>query len=205
MSSTRGRPAGPPRGAGDAGAGYAGGGGRGGRGGRGNGDRDGGDRGSLERRPPQGVTVAGYVVLCLLGALLGLIGTFQYSQGPAPLAAILFDLAILATCVLGSIGMRSALGGVLPAAGWFVVTLILSSGSAGGSVLVTDTSAGKWFLFGGAVCAAAGGVYAFAVWSKPSRDHRARRTSGPQGERAPDEDGSRQGSASGRTARRPGR
>ena len=155
--------------------------------------------------PPQGVTVAGYVALCLFGALLGLIGTFQYSQGPAPLAAILFDLAILATCVLGSIGMRSALGGVLPAAGWFVVTLILSSGSAGGSVLVTDTSAGKWFLFGGAVCAAAGGVYAFAVWSKPSRDHRARQASGHQGERAPYEDRSRQGSGSARTTRRPGR
>jgi hypothetical protein len=161
--------------------------------------------GSRPAGPPQGVTVAGYVALCLLGALLGLIGTFQYSQGPAPLAAILFDLAILAACVLGSIGMRSALGGVLPAAGWFVVTLILSSGSAGGSVLVTDTSAGKWFLFGGAVCAAAGGVYAFAVWSKPSRDHRARQTSGHQGERAPYEDGSRQGSGSARTTRRPGR
>jgi hypothetical protein len=151
------------------------------------------------------VKVAGYVALCLLGALLGLIGTFQYSQGPAPLAAILFDLAILVTCVLGSIGMRSALGGVLPAAGWFVVTLILSSGSAGGSVLVTDTTAGKWYLFGGAVCAAAGGVYAFAAWSKPSRDHRARQSSGPHGEPGPHEGRSRQGSGSARTPRRPGR
>jgi len=183
VSSTRGRPAGPPPGAGDAG----------------------GDHSRLERRPPHGVTIAGYVALCLLGALLGLIGTFQYSQGPAPLAAILFDLAILVTCVLGSTGMRSALGGVLPAAGWFVVTLILSSSSAGGSILVTDTTAGKWFLFGGAVCAAAGGVYAFAVWSKPSRDHRARQASGPRGERAPSKDRSRQGSGSARAARRPGR
>jgi len=183
VSSTRGRRAGPPPGTGDAGR----------------------DRSRQDRRAPQGVTVAGYVVLCLLGALLGLIGTFQYGQGPAPLAAILFDLAILATCVLGSTGMRSALGGVLPAAGWFVVTLILSSVSAGGSILVTDTTAGKWFLFGGAVCAAAGGVCAFAVWSKPSREHRARQASGSQGERAPHEDRSRQGSGSARTTRRPGR
>ena len=151
------------------------------------------------------MTAAGYVALCLLGAFLGLIGTFQYSQGPAPLAALLFDLAILATCVLGPIGMRSALGGVLPAAGWFVVTLILSSGSAGGSVLVTNTTAGEWFLFGGSVCAAAGGVYAFAVWSKASRDHRAGKSSGPHGERGRDEDRSRQGSSSARTPRRPGR
>jgi hypothetical protein len=151
------------------------------------------------------VTVAGYVALCLLGALLALIGTFQYSQGPAPLAAILFDLAILATCVLGSVGMRSALGGVLPAAGWFVVTLILTTSSAGGSILVTNTAAGEWFLFGGAVCAAAGGVYAFAAWSKPSRDRRAEQSSRPHGDRGPHEDRSRQGSGSVRSPRRPGR
>jgi drug/metabolite transporter (DMT)-like permease len=191
VNSTRGGPAGPPPGAG----------------GPGGGDRGNGDRSRPERQTPRGVTVAGYLALLLLGALLGLIGTFQYGQGPAPLAAILFDLAILVTCVLGSIGMRSALGGVLPAAGWFVVTLILSSSSAGGSVLVTDTTAGKWYLFGGAVCAAAGGVYAFAVWSKPSRDHRARQSSGPQGEPGPGphEGRSRQGSGSARTPRRPGR
>jgi hypothetical protein len=183
VDSTRGGPAGPPPGAGDRGAGAG---------------------GYLEPRTPRGVTVAGYLALCLLGALVGLIGTFHYSQGPAPLAAVLFDLAILATCVLGSVGMRSALGGVLPAAGWFVVTLILSSGSADGSVLITDTTAGKWFLFGGAVCAAAGGVYAFAAWSKPSRDHRAKQSARPHGDRGA-EDRSRQGSGSARSQRRPGR
>jgi len=140
-------------------------------------DRGAADHGAADHpgKSPQGVTAAAYVVLLLLGALIGLVGTFQYSRGPAPVAAIGFDVAILATCVLGSTGMRTALGGVLPALGWFVVTLVLSSaGTAGGSVLVTDTAAGKWFLFGGAVCAAAGAVYAFAVWSAPSRDRRAR-------------------------------
>jgi drug/metabolite transporter (DMT)-like permease len=201
VNRTRGGNAGPPPGAGSPGGGYASGQGPGG------GDRGNGDRSRPARQTPRGVTVAGYLALCLLGALLGLIGTFQYSQGPAPLAAILFDLAILVTCVLGSIGMRSALGGVLPAAGWFVVTMILSSSSAGGTVLVTDTTAGKWFLFGGAVCAAAGGVYAFAAWSKPSREHRARQSSGPGGEPGlgPHEDRPRQGSGSARTPRRPGR
>jgi len=184
VNSTRGGPAGSPPGAGGSG---------------------GGGRGSLKPRTPRGVVAGGYVALCLLGALIGLVGTFHYGQGPAPLAAVLFDLAILATCVLGSVGMRSALGGVLPAAGWFVVTLILSSGSADGSVLVTDTTAGKWFLFGGAVCAAAGGVYAFAAWSKPSRDHRARQSSRPDGDSGPYDERSRQGSGSARTSRRPGR
>jgi hypothetical protein len=113
------------------------------------------------------------LALFLLGLVQGVIGTFQYSRGPAPLAPILFDLAILATCILASWGMRTAFGGVLPAAGWFLATLLLSSVSAGGSILVTDTVAGKWFLFGGALCAAAGGVYAFARWSKTSQARRS--------------------------------
>jgi Family of unknown function (DUF6113) len=118
------------------------------------------------------VTVAAYVALLLVGGLLGLIGAFQFSRSPAPLIAILFDLAILVCCVLGSRGMRTAFGGVLPAAGWFVVTVLLTSTSAGGSVIVTATAAGMWFLYGGAVCAAAGAVYAFARWSRPRRDRR---------------------------------
>jgi uncharacterized protein DUF6113 len=120
-------------------------------------------------RAPLGLTVAAYAALLLLGAVLGLLGTFHYNHGPAPLASVLFDLAILAACILGSHGMRTASGGVLPAAGWFAVTLLLSSGSAGGSVLITATMAGEWFLFGGAIAAAAGAVYSFAVWSRPGR------------------------------------
>ena len=113
------------------------------------------------------VTAGAYVMLVLLGGLQALIGAFQFSRGPAPLVAVLFDAVILASCVLGSRGMRTALGGVFPAAAWFIVTLLLTSTSAGGSVIVTATAAGMWFLYGGAVCAAAGAVYAFARWSRP--------------------------------------
>jgi hypothetical protein len=118
------------------------------------------------------VTAAAYIALLLVGGLLGLIGAFQFSRGPAPLVAILFDLAILVCCVLGARGMRTALGGVLPAVGWFIVTVLLTSTSAGGSVIVTATSAGMWFLYGGAVSAAAGAVYAFARWSRSRRQRR---------------------------------
>ena len=129
-------------------------------------------------RPPSAgihpaVTAGGYVALFLLGMVQGLVGAFQYSRGPGVLVAVLFDAAILATCMLGSWGMRTALGGVLPAAGWFVVTLVLSASSAGGSVIVTNTAAGKWFLFGGSLSAAAGAVYAFTRWSRASRERRA--------------------------------
>jgi len=131
-------------------------------------------RGTPSRRPPPRgdsliITVTAYAALFALGMVEGLIGTFQYSRGPVPLAAILFDLGILATCVLASWGMRTALGGVLPAAGWLLVTLVLSSAPAGGSVIVTATTAGEWFLFGGAICAVAGAILAFALWGKPRR------------------------------------
>jgi hypothetical protein len=121
----------------------------------------------------RGVAVAAYVVLFVLGAIEALVGTFQYSRGPAPLAAICFAIVIFATCVLGSWGMRAALGGVLPAAGWFLVTVVLSSVSAHGSVLVTASLAGEWFLFGGAVSATAGAIYAFARWSRTGRQSRS--------------------------------
>ena len=120
-----------------------------------------------------------YVVLVLLGMLEGLIGTFHYGNGPGVLVAILFALAILATCVLGAYGMRTALGALMPAVGWYVVSLLLSTGTSGGSVLIADTSQGKWFLFGGALCAAAGAVYGYVQWSRPSRERRERLAGGP--------------------------
>jgi Family of unknown function (DUF6113) len=123
---------------------------------------------------PAGLATAAYVVLFLLGVVLGLLGTFQYSSGPGVLVPILFDVAILATCVLGAWGMSGAAGGVLPAVGWLLITILLSSAPAGGSVLVTNTSSGKWFLYGGAVCAAAGAVWAFAFWSGPGKARRSR-------------------------------
>jgi Family of unknown function (DUF6113) len=127
--------------------------------------------------PPGGksrpaVTAGGYIALCLLGMVQGLLGTFHYSQGPGVLVAVLFDAAILVTCLLGAWGMRRSAGGVLPAVGWLVATLVLSSNSAGGSVVVADTAAGKWFLFGGSLCAAAGAVLAVIGSSRVRRDYR---------------------------------
>lgn len=139
--------------------------------------RAGDNRSLAGGEPPPGdrraVTVGAYIALLLLGAVEALIGVFQYSRGAAGLVAIGFALAIGLTCILGGWGMRTAAGGVLPAVGWFVVALILGASGAGGSVLVTDTAAGKWFLFGGAVCAAAGAIVAFAKWSRPSHSHRS--------------------------------
>jgi len=123
---------------------------------------------SLPPPPPQRdsqafVTGGGYALLFLFGALQGLIGCFQYSRGvgPVPLAAIAAAGLILLTCVLGAAGMGSAAGAVVPALGWLIVSVILTLPTAGGSVIVSNTAAGAWYLYGGSVCAAAGVVIAF--------------------------------------------
>ncbi|HEV3381395.1 MAG TPA: DUF6113 family protein [Trebonia sp.] len=97
-----------------------------------------------------------YVVLFVFGALQGLIGSFQYSQGPVPLVAIILDVAIFATCVLGGWAMRSLSGALCPAVGWLLASFVMSMGNSQGSVIITATSAGEWYLYGGALASAAG-------------------------------------------------
>jgi len=112
------------------------------------------------------LTAVTYVVLVLFGMAQALLGTFFYGSGPAPLAAIGFDAAIFATCLLGSWGTGRASGAFAPAAGWYVVAFILASGTKGGSVLITASVAGETFLFGGAAAAMIGLIVAFTVWSR---------------------------------------
>jgi hypothetical protein len=115
------------------------------------------------------IVVGGYVMLLLLGVAQGLVGSFQYSRalGSFPAAALAFDVLILVTCVLGARGMRSPLGGLMPAVGWFVTTYVLAMSTSGGSVVITNT-AGEWFLFGGSACAGVGVLVAFA-WPSAAR------------------------------------
>jgi Family of unknown function (DUF6113) len=107
--------------------------------------------------------VAAYVALFCLGAMEGLIGCFQFghSVGGLPVAALGFCALILVTIVAGAAGMGSALGGILPAIGWLAASFLLTQPTSAGSVIVTNTSAGRWYLYGGAVCAAAGVVTSF--------------------------------------------
>jgi hypothetical protein len=143
----------------------------------------------FQRSPDDGsgadlaVTTVAYLTLVLLGAAQALVGAFFYSSGPAPLAAVGFDLAIAASCLLGGWGMRRPAGALAPAAAWFLTAFALASGTHDGSVLITATTAGTWFLFGGAISAVAGLVVAFVVWSRP--DRRAPRTAARRASRAP--------------------
>jgi hypothetical protein len=118
-----------------------------------------------------------YVVLFLLGTVQGVIGSFQYSRSPVPLVAIAFAIAIFATCILCGWGLRSFAGGLLPAIGWIIASFVLSMPSHNGSVIITNTTAGKWYLYGGALAAAAGATTVFVVWAHGQ----SRRRPGPRG------------------------
>jgi uncharacterized protein DUF6113 len=107
------------------------------------------------RRPDALNTGAAYVALFLLGSMEGLIGCFQFSHavGQVPVAALVFCVVVFVTCLLGGLGMGSPLGALLPAFGWLLASLVLTMPTAAGSVIVTNTTAGKWYLYGGAASA----------------------------------------------------
>jgi hypothetical protein len=112
------------------------------------------------------VTGGAYGVLVLLGLIEAVIGSFQYGwmAGPVPAAALGCCAAILATCLLAGWGMRSFGGALAPALGWVAGSFVLAMPGAMGSVIITNTTAGRWYLYGGAISAAAGVVIAFAAW-----------------------------------------
>ena len=133
--------------------------------------------GQTRQRRQIGV-VAAYAALFVLGVMEGLIGSFQFSHSLVvaghviPVASLAFCALILATSLLGAAGMGTALGGLLPAIGWMAAAFLLTLPTAAGSVIVTNTAAGEWYLYGGAVCAAIGVVASFRYRPRRSGDIR---------------------------------
>ena len=111
---------------------------------------------------------AAYGVLVLPGAVEGFIGSFQYSRmaGSVPVAAIAACLVILATCLLAGWAVRSAGGALMPAIGFILASFVLSMPVSNGSVIITDTTAGKWFLYGGTLSAVLGVLVSLGGWTR---------------------------------------
>ena len=107
------------------------------------------------------LTVAGYVMLFVLGAVQGLFGSFQYSREPSPLIAVILVAFVLVTCVGCGWGIGTFAAGVLPAVGWILASFILAMSRPNGSVIITATTAGECYLYGGALAAAVGSITAF--------------------------------------------
>jgi hypothetical protein len=110
------------------------------------------------RRTTPVLTGAVYLMLFVLGAVEGMIGSFQYSRlaGSVPLAAIAFCVALLVTCLLAGWGMRAVSGALVPAIGWLVASFVLSMPVASGSVIITASTPGEWYLYGGTISAVIG-------------------------------------------------
>ena len=129
-------------------------------------------------RGGSGLLVTGgvYGMLFVLGAVEGTIGSFQYSRtaGVVPLAALAFCAALLVTCLLAAWAMRAVSGALVPAIGWIIASFVLSMPVSGGSVIITASAPGEWYLYGGtlsaviAVAAAFGGSIR-ATRSQPRR------------------------------------
>jgi hypothetical protein len=116
-------------------------------------------------------TGAVYGALVLLGAVEGLIGSFQYSHvaGPVPLAALVASVVILATCLAASWGVGSVSGALMPAFGWILASFVLSMPVSNGSVIIANTAEGKWYLYGGTLSTVVGVVLAFVVSARQGR------------------------------------
>jgi hypothetical protein len=114
------------------------------------------------------VTVAAYLMLLLAGAAEGLIGSFQYSR-LAPVGAMLFGAGIFLTCLAAGWGMQSITGAFMPGIGWIIASFVMAQPMTNGSVIIANTTAGKWFLYGGTLGATAGAVIAFALWLRTAR------------------------------------
>ena len=123
-----------------------------------------GVNGTTRKREPQWpVTVGLYAMLFLFGAVQGLIGSFQYSRvaGSVPVAALISCAVILATCVLAAWATRSVSAAVVPGIGWILASFLLSMPVSNGSVIITSTKAGEWYLYGGTLSVAAAVVASF--------------------------------------------
>jgi hypothetical protein len=114
--------------------------------------------------PDWPVVVGAYAVLFLLGLVEAMIGSFQYSREPkpVPVAALVCCLVILLTCVLAAWAMRSVSGALLPGMGWVITSFVLSMPVSNGSVIITATRPGEWYLYGGTLSVAAAVVASFA-------------------------------------------
>lgn len=115
------------------------------------------------KAPRRASSAAIYVALFVLGAVLGIVGSFQYGQSPAPLVAIGIDVLILVSCLFGGWGTRSLGGTLAVAVGWALTSFFLSMGTRQGSVIITNTAAGEWYLYGGTLAVFIAAIVTFVV------------------------------------------
>ena len=85
--------------------------------------------------------------------------------------AIILAVVIFATCVLAGWGTGTFGGGLAPAIGWIIASFVLSMPRPNGSIIITGTSAGEWYLYGGSLAAVICAATAYSLWvpTRPGR------------------------------------
>lgn len=107
-----------------------------------------------------------YGLLAVVGVVLGVIGSFEFSWeiGDVPVAAVLLSALNLVVFRAAGWAMESKLGAVIPALLWMIILFVLASRRPEGDLVVTGTTAGYVYMFGGALAA----LVAIA-WTRSSR------------------------------------
>lgn len=120
--------------------------------------------------PSRAYLALAYIVLVLLGAVLGVLGAFLTPAGPRVggfLLSLGVGLALVGNLVAGTLGLRavgSRLGAGAPLIAWLVVVLPFGSVTPAGGVVLSGTPRSIVFLLVGAL---AGTVP--ATLGRPSR------------------------------------
>ncbi len=111
-------------------------------------------------------TGAIYIMLFLFGGVEGLIGSFQFSHvvGSVPVVALACCLVLLATCLFAAWAMRTVSGALVVAAGWLVASFLMAMPRPSGSLVITGTTPGEWYLYGGTISALIGVALSFGAW-----------------------------------------
>jgi uncharacterized protein DUF6113 len=111
------------------------------------------------------LTGVAYGVLAVLGLVLGVITSYQFSWTLVgfPVAAVLLSVVEFAAFRLAGWAMESKLGAAALAVPWLIVVVLLSSRRPEGDLIVTGTTAGYVFIFGGSIAA----VVAIAMTRSP--------------------------------------
>lgn len=120
------------------------------------------------------MTGAAYGMLLLLGVAVGVYGAFYYSLSVwnVPVGALLAAAAIFGVCRGAGRFLRTRPAALLPAVGWLLAVVTLSSQRSEGDLVITDSGAGAYvLLFGGAIAAAVGVTMTFLDRSRPASGH----------------------------------
>lgn len=104
------------------------------------------------------VSALAYVMLAVLGAVYGLVGSFvqDWTVAGVPVASIVLVVALFALVRLAGWGMGGRTGAVIPAFLWLIVVFVMSLQRPEGDLVVPATVAGYVYIIGGLLAAVLG-------------------------------------------------